>query len=213
MSTDESEPLPSDHYFTAEPASPSLLRRRDVTLAGRDLTVWTAGGIFSPDHVDRGTAVLLKHLPDPPSTGTFLDLGCGWGPLALTMALKSPGADVYGVDVNQRALDLMQRNADTFTCGRIRTAEPQDVPDDVTFDLIWSNPAIRIGKDALHAMLMLWLPRLTPGGSAYFVVSKNLGADSLQSWIGAQDPRWKVERIATDKGFRVLCVTVRAEGQ
>lgn len=208
MSTDESEPPTSDHYFTAEPASRSLLRRRDVTLAGREVTVWTAGGIFSPDHIDRGTAVLLKHLPDPPASGTFLDLGCGWGPLALTLALKSPGAEVYAVDVNQRALDLMQRNADTFKCEQITTAEPRDVPDEVTFDLIWSNPAIRIGKDALHAMLMLWLPRLTPGGSAYFVVSKDLGADSLQRWISAQDSRWAVERIASDKGFRILRVHV-----
>ncbi len=204
MSSEQSEPPPADHYFTAEPASQSLLRRRDVTLAGRDVTVWTAGGIFSPEHIDRGTAVLIKHLPEPPTSGTFLDLGCGWGPLALTLAMKSPEADVYAVDVNLRALDLMQRNADTFKCGRITAAEPGEVPDDATFDLIWSNPAIRIGKDALHAMLMLWLPRLAPGGSAYFVVSKNLGADSLQGWLSDQNPDWTVDRIASDKGFRVL---------
>ncbi len=206
MSSEQSEPPPSDHYFTAEPASQSVLRRRDVTLAGCEVTVWTAGGIFSPEHIDRGTAVLLKHLPEPPPAGTFLDLGCGWGPLALTLAMKSPKADVYAVDVNQRALDLMQRNADTFKCGRVTAAEPGDVPADVTFDLIWSNPAIRIGKDALHGMLMLWLPRLAPGGSAYFVVSKNLGADSLQSWLSHQEPSWSVDRIATDKGFRILRV-------
>lgn len=206
MSSEQFEPSPADHYFTAEPASQSLLRRRDVRLAGREVTVWTAGGIFSPDHIDRGTSVLLKHLPEPPASGTFLDLGCGWGPLALTLALKSPEADVYAVDVNQRALDLMQRNADTFKCGRITVAEPEDIPGDVTFDLIWSNPAIRIGKDALHAMLMLWLPRLAPGGSAYFVVSKNLGADSLQGWLSDQDPEWNVDRVASDKGFRILRV-------
>ena len=206
MSSESSEPPTSDHYFTAEPASQSLLRQRDVTLTGRAMTVWTAGGIFSPDHIDRGTAVLLKHLPEPPTSGTFLDLGCGWGPLALTLALKSPEADVYAVDVNQRALDLMRRNAVTFKCARITAAEPEDVPDEVTFDLVWSNPAIRIGKDALHAMLMLWLPRLAPGGSAYFVVSKNLGADSLQRWLSAQNSRWTVERFASDKGFRILRV-------
>ncbi len=142
----------------------------------------------------------------PPVAGTLLDLGCGWGPLALTMALQAPAAQIYAVDVNRRALDLMRRNASALGCSGVQIAEPADVPGDAAFDLIWSNPAIRIGKAALHEMLLTWLPRLAPGGSAYLVVSKNLGADSLQTWLSGQDPRWQVERFATDKGFRILRV-------
>ncbi len=204
MASHAGDPPGNDHYFTADPVSDDELRLRTVTLAGREVTVVTAGGIFSPDSVDKGTALLLKHLPLPPVSGTFLDLGCGWGPLALTMALQAPGAEVYAVDVNRRALDLMRRNAVALGCSGVQIAEPSDVPGDTTFDLIWSNPAIRIGKAALHEMLSTWLPRLALGGSAYLVVSKNLGADSLQHWLSGQDPRWEVGRFASDKGFRVL---------
>ncbi|MGB3763620.1 MAG: methyltransferase [Ornithinimicrobium sp.] len=204
MASDAGDPPGNDHYFTADPASDDELRFRTVTLAGREVRVVTAGGIFSPDSVDKGTAVLLKHLPLPPVSGTFLDLGCGWGPLALTMALQAPSAQVHAVDVNRRALDLMRRNAVALGCSGVQIAEPCDVPGDTSFDLIWSNPAIRIGKAALHDMLLTWLPRLAPGGSAYLVVSKNLGADSLQTWLSGQDPRWQVERHASDKGFRIL---------
>ncbi len=216
MAQDDGDPPGTDHYFTADPASDDELRLRHVTLAGREVRVVTAGGIFSPDGIDMGTALLLKHLPLPPVSGTFLDLGCGWGPLALTMALQAPAAQIYAVDVNRRALDLIRRNASALGCsgvGRsgaglsgIQVAEPDDVPGEAAFDLIWSNPAIRIGKPALHEMLLRWLPRLAPGGLAYLVVSKNLGADSLQTWLSGQDPHWQVERFASDKGFRILRV-------
>lgn len=202
----ENDPPPPQHYFTSEPASEEELRTLDVELAGRSLRVFTSSGIFSPDRVDKGTAVLLRHVPEPPVSGTFLDLGCGWGPLALTLALTSGRAQVYAVDVNLRALELAHRNARAVGATGIRVCEPAQVPTHVSFDVIWTNPAIRIGKIALHEMLLQWLPRLTPGGSAYLVVSKNLGADSLQTWLGGQDPRWQVERHASEKGFRVLRV-------
>ncbi|HSP60637.1 MAG TPA: methyltransferase [Ornithinimicrobium sp.] len=202
---------PQDHYFTARPASDGELRRMAVRLAGRDVEVVTAGGIFSPDGIDRGTRVLLAEVPPPPSAGTFLDLGCGWGPLALTMALESPGARVVAVDVNERALDLARRNAEALAVAdRVEVLPPDDVPTDQTFDVLWSNPPIRVGKAALHEMLATWLPRLAPGGTAYLVVQKNLGADSLQTWLAATLPDLMgpvaVDRTASSKGFRILRV-------
>ncbi len=196
----------TDHYFTAEPASAADLRERSVRLAGRDLTVVTAAGVFSPDGVDRGTEVLLKDAPAPPHTGVFLDLGCGWGPMALTLALRSPAATVHAVDVNRRALDLVRRNAERLGCDVV-AATPQGVPADVKFDLIWSNPPIRVGKAVLHELLQAWLPRLAPGGQAFLVVQKNLGADSLQAWLTDALPGMDVSRASTSKGFRVLHVT------
>lgn len=193
-----------DHYFSAEPASAEQVREHRVTLAGRDVDVVTAGGIFSPGGIDRGTTVLLKEVPAPPHTGVFLDLGCGWGPLALTMALGSPEATVYAVDVNRRALDLVRRNAGRLGCRGVVAAEPHEVPEDVAFDLIWSNPPIRVGKAALHDLLLTWLPRLAAGGEAWLVVHKDLGADSLLSWLGRAFPQLGVGREGTAKGFRVL---------
>ncbi|WP_019137460.1 class I SAM-dependent methyltransferase [Cellulomonas massiliensis] len=196
-----------DHYFTAEPASADERRTVDVELAGRRLVVETAGGVFSPDHVDLGTQVLLRSVPAPPTDGDLLDLGCGWGPVALELALRSPRARVWAVDVNRRALDLVGRNASRAGLTGVRAVEPDDVPDDVRFATIWSNPPIRVGKEALHALLLRWLPRLEPGGTAWLVVGRNLGADSLQRWLAEQLPEHRVERAASAKGFRVLGVT------
>jgi 16S rRNA (guanine1207-N2)-methyltransferase len=204
-----------EHYFTAQPASDGELRTVPVRLAGQDVEVTTARGIFSPDGIDKGTRVLLEEVPAPPAAGTFLDLGCGWGPIALTMALESPAATVHAVDVNERALDLCRRNARALGCTGVRATPPDAVPTDATFDLIWSNPPIRVGKAVLHDLLTTWLPRLAPGGAsaAYLVVQKNLGADSLSAWLQQTLPGLMgpvaVTREATSKGFRVLRVARR----
>ncbi|NLJ55152.1 MAG: methyltransferase [Intrasporangiaceae bacterium] len=198
--------MSEDHYFTAAPASAEQRRSLRVHLAARDVEVEVAGGVFSPGGLDKGTAILLDEVPQPPAEGTFLDLGCGWGPMALTMGLLSPDAEVWAVDVNERALDLARGNAARLGLDRIVAVQPDDVPDEATFDLIWSNPPIRIGKPALHELLRTWLPRLADGGTAYLVVSKNLGGDSLQRWIES-DLGLRCTRYASSKGFRILAVT------
>lgn len=202
--------MPQDHYFTARPASDAELRRVPLRLADRDVEVVTAGGVFSPDGVDKGTRVLLAEAPTPPAEGTFLDLGCGWGPLALTLALRSPGATVHAVDVNERALDLCRRNAAALGCDNLVASTPEAVDPSTRFDLVWSNPPIRVGKAVLHELLTTWLPRLAPGGAAHLVVQKNLGSDSLQAWLARTLPGLMgpvtVDRAASSKGFRVLRV-------
>jgi 16S rRNA G1207 methylase RsmC len=199
-----------DHYFTARPASAAERRLLTVRLAGRDVEVETAGGVFSPGRVDLGTQVLLRSVPDPPPHGDLLDLGCGWGPIALTLALLAPGARAWAVDVNERALDLVRANAERLRLPGVRAATPAQVPDDVRFSAIWSNPPIRVGKAALHGLLRLWLPRLERGAVAHLVVQRNLGADSLQEWLAAQWPGvLDVERATSAKGFRVLAVRAR----
>ena len=200
----------NDHYFTAEPASPDERREIRVHLRGRDVDVETAGGVFSPGHVDLGTDLLLRAVPVPPAAGDLLDLGCGWGPVALSLALASPDARVWAVDVNERALDLVRGNAERLGCANVVAARPDDVPDDVRFDALWSNPPIRVGKESLHELLLHWLPRLAVGAQGHLVVSKHLGADSLQRWIADQlGDRADVERILTSQGFRVLRVNAR----
>jgi len=193
----------SDHYFTAAPASADERRRLRVRLAGRDLEVDVAPGVFSPGALDKGTAVLLDEAPPPPATGTFLDLGCGWGPVALTLALRSPAATVHAVDVNERALELTRRNAEALGLDGIRVGPPDGIPAEVRFDLIWSNPPIRVGKAALHELLRTWLSRLTPTGVAHLVVQRNLGSDSLQRWIES-DLGMPCARLGSTKGFRLL---------
>ena len=201
--------MAAEHYFTNTPAGPDQRRTVAVVLAGRAVRVETSGGVFSPAHIDTGTQVLLREVPPPPAAGTFLDLGCGWGPIALTLGLLSSQATVYAVDVNERALELARDNAAALELPGVLAVRPDEVADDVRLDLIWSNPPIRVGKPALHGMLEHWLPRLAPGGAAYLVVQKNLGADSLQRWID-DELGMRCDRRAVAKGFRVLKVSPAA---
>ena len=204
--------MANDHYFSATPESQARPRQIEVTLAGRSLSLTTAAGVFSPDGLDRGTRVLLNAVPAPAADGALLDVGCGWGPLAITMALRSPDTQVWGVDVNERVLDLARQNAATAGAANVSIALPSEVPADLRFRTIWSNPPIRVGKDELHAILLTWLPRLEVAGDAWLVVSKDLGGDSLQKWLSeALGASYAVTRATTDKGFRVLRVRRTAE--
>jgi 16S rRNA (guanine1207-N2)-methyltransferase len=204
--------MAGDHYFSSSPDSEMGLRSLSVTLAGAPRRLHTANGIFSPDRIDVGTAVLLAAAPTPPPGGDFLDIGCGWGPIALTLALESPRATVWAVDVNERALDLVRRNAEALGLDNVRAVLPDDVPDDVRFRTIWSNPPIRVGKDELHNLLQRWIPRLQPAADGYLVVQRNLGSDSLHRWLDATLPDdFSVIRASTGKGYRVLRVRRRPE--
>lgn len=187
-----------DHYFDRSPASED--HRRDVTarIWDRDMVFTTSSGVFSHDGLDKATAVFLRN-STPPAEGTILDLGCGWGPIACSLA--TAGATVWAVDVNERALELTRLNAERLGVD-VQVAFPEDVPADLVFDEIWSNPPIRIGKQALHDLLLKWLPRLSPDGTARLVIGKNLGADSLQRWLVEQG--WPTTRVDSDKGFRIL---------
>ena len=195
----------TSHYFSDEQDVPSSPRRISVDLPDTSFEMSTDTGVFSHGRLDAGTKILLVEAPSLTATGTFLDLGCGAGAIALTMARRAPGADVWAVDVNTRARALTATNATALGLTNIRVAAPDEVPDDVRFDVIWSNPPIKVGKDELHAMLLRWLPRLTPTGRAVLVVNKNLGSDSLQKWL--RERGYTVDRIASRQGYRILVVT------
>lgn len=202
--------MANEHYFSASPESEAKLRRFRVRLAEQELELTTASGVFSPERVDVGTRVLLANVPPPPPGGNLLDIGCGWGPISLTLALRSPRSTVWAVDVNERALDLVRRNAAELGLENVNAVRPEDVPDDVRFMTIWSNPPIRVGKHELHGLLQHWLPRLDHGADAWLVVQRNLGSDSLQRWLdGALPEDFSTLRAATNKGFRVLRVRHR----
>lgn len=205
--------MPADsveHYFSAQPAGEFRTSEIGVTIAGRDVTVETSGGIFSPDHIDAGTEALLRNVEPPAQSGNLLDIGCGWGPIALSLALESPKATVYAVDVNERALELTTRNAARVGASNVVVSKPDAVDPALRFDTIWSNPPIRVGKAELHDIMTTWLPRLNPAGQAWLVVAKHLGADSFEKWLSAEfDGSHRVDRAGNHKGFRIITVTAR----
>ena len=213
-----------EHYFSANPASPR--RARTVTLRLKDVTLdlRTDRGVFSADRIDPGTLLLLKHAPLPApqvgnssatTTRVLADVGCGYGPIAATLALRAPDATIWATDVNERARELAAANLSAAgmavfvgggdPAGRDRLARvcaPEEVPASLRLDALYCNPPVRIGNSALDELLLQWLQRLHPGGFAVVVMHKNLGADSLVRRLEARG--WTPRRLAIGGGYRVL---------
>jgi 16S rRNA G1207 methylase RsmC len=199
--------MSSDHYFSQEPKSEYQPKQIELDVAGEVFKVSTASGTFSPLRLDVGTSVLIDHLELAPQEGNILDLGCGWGAIALNLAKHSPKAKVWAVDVNNRSLELTAENAKIIGIENIQTATADSVPKEISFSGIWSNPPIRIGKKELHELLLGWLPRLENGASAYLVVQKNLGSDSLQKWLTETlVDGYEVSRLTSVKTYRIIKV-------
>ncbi len=196
---------PPSHYFDPAPAVGSKPRLVHLHVGELALELQADRGVFGSRGVDLGTLVLLKEAPPPPPRGEILDLGSGYGPIAIALARQAPEARVWAVDINQRALELTRSNAATARVPNVTVSSPDEVPNDLRFESIYSNPPVRVGKAALHDLLLMWLPRLRPGGHAYLVVQRNLGADSLAAWIATQG--YEVKRLKSKKGYRILEVT------
>ena len=194
----------SEHYFSPRPGAPHRPGMVRVVLPDVYLELATDAGVFSPGRLDPGTRLLLDESPPPPPTGDLLDLGCGYGPIACVLAKRSPGATVWAVDVNERALELCARNAAAAGLANVRCVLAGDPSVPPRLAGIWSNPPVRIGKAALHDLLSAWLGRLSVGGQAYLVAGRNLGADSLHRWLAEQG--WAVTRRAARSGYRLLQV-------
>ena len=208
----QTEQVTAEHYFSAEPAAPAQRGEIEFSVAGQAYRLAVASGVFSAGRLDPGTAVLLRKgdLPAGATTGVFLDLGCGYGPIAAVLASVAPQALVYAIDVNSRARELTAENAASLgLADRVRVAAPDEVPGGVVFDQIWSNPPTHVGKAELHTLMDRWLPRLAPHGVAWLVINRHLGGDSLHAWLVERG--WTVERSASQKGYRVLRVARKTD--
>jgi 16S rRNA (guanine1207-N2)-methyltransferase len=196
-----------DHYFASRPAVASERREVALLLPERTLRVVTDHGVFGYGEVDAGTRYLLLEAPPAPPAGDLLDLGCGTGAIACALAARSPGATVWAVDVNERALACCAASAEANGLANVRPCRPDEVPPGVRFAAVRSNPPIRVGKAVLHDLLATWLDRMVPGGDAVLVVHKHLGSDSLAAWLDHHG--WPVTRIGSRQGYRLLQVRAR----
>lgn len=201
-------PSMADHYFTNTARAGGDRKVTEATIWGRDYRFITARGVFARSGLDLATNVLLRTCQPPVTARRLCDLGCGYGPIAVALADQCPEAIVDAVDVNDSALELCHQNAVTAgVADRVVTLRPENTDPITCYDEIWSNPPIRIGKQALYDLLLQWLARLAPGGVFRMVVGKNLGADPLQRWL--TDQGYRCERAASAKGFRVLVADAR----
>jgi 16S rRNA (guanine1207-N2)-methyltransferase len=187
----------------------SASRPRRVVLRLPDLTVPldSDAGVFGHGAVDGGTRFLLRRAAPPPEDGDILDLGTGYGPIAVAVGLRAPAARVWAVDVNRRALELTTHNAAAAGAGNVMAVAPEDVPGSTRFAAIYSNPPVRVGLAVLHPLLTGWLDRLLPGAAAHLVVHRHLGSDSLARWLAGEG--YAVERVASHDGYRILRVQGR----
>ncbi len=202
--TERFAPEHPEHYFADDPGASSQRREVVLHLPDGQLALTTDRGVFSADEVDVGTRYLLLDAPMPPIDRpvTVADVGCGYGPIALTLARRCPQARVIAVDVNRRARQLCRDNAVRATLGNVVVAGPDEVDPAERLDAFYANPPIRIGKAALHQLLTSWLERLHPDGYAVLVVHKHLGSDSLQAWL--EQSGYRAVRLGSRLGYRLL---------
>lgn len=205
--------MPQQHYFSEQPQSDGKTHPVEFEIEGRIFNLKAASGTFSSTRLDAGTKILLKESAHFPQTGKVLDIGCGWGPIAIAIAALRPQTEVLGLDVNSRSLELANSNAQSLGLHNFKAVRESDIPADLLLDGIWSNPPIRVGKAVLHGLMQTWIPRLKPGASAMLVVQKQLGAESFQKWLSESFPGFDVSRQAIDKGYRVIRVTNSAKPQ
>ena len=176
-----------EHYFSARPGAPHRPGQVRVILPDVYLELATDAGVFSPGRLDPGTRLLLEESPAPPASGDLLDLGCGYGPVACVLAARSPGATVWAVDVNERALELCARNASAAGLANVRCVTPGDAvaAGPVRRDLVQPAGPHRQGRAARTAVVLARRGWIRPA-DAYLVVARNLGADSLHRWLAGQ---------------------------
>ena len=191
------------HYFQNDPLLAS--KKRDITLSINGLTLHfkSDNGVFSKSKVDEGSLALLKVIIPLRLTGKILDLGCGYGPIGLTIAVTSPSARVDLADINERALALCEENAQLLGLGQRVTCLQSDIYTNVEgpYDSIVVNPPIRAGKRVTYKMYEGALQRLIDGGSLYVVIRKDQGAPTASRFI--EGLFGNISLISRDKGYYI----------
>lgn len=178
----------SEHYYTENPTSESRPAEAAFTYRGHELRLTTDSGVFSRGELDAGTRILLAALPQAIS-GCILDLGCGWGPVGISVALENPESRVTFSDINLRALELAKQNAGKYGVQGDFIHSDGFAAIDGVFDAVITNPPIRAGKQTIYQMFADSAAHLLPGGSLYLVIRKQQGAPSAQKYLATLFPQ------------------------
>lgn len=199
----------SNQYFDKDPNVESKPVSFTKSICGYEFEFKTDRGVFSKGALDKATEVLLKEFDENylRVPKNIVDVGCGYGPIITFVAKKFQDATVLAVDINERARTLCAHNyGHNIGDGRLKVVSPSGVDTAQKYDLIISNPPIRIGKKALYELLKFWSEALGDDGEMWLVMAKHLGADSCAKFLETQC-NLKVTRVASKKGFRILKCT------
>lgn len=177
-----------EHYFTPKPRVPHAENRFRDRLRGREFEFVTDAGVFGRERVDPGTRLLIEEVDlEFRPIRRVLDLGCGWGPIGIAIAGALPRAEVTGVEINERAAGLAERNAvfNGVRNFRVLTKDatlltPGEVAVEDGFDLVVSNPPLRAGKQVVWAFIDAAHRLLVPGGRLVMVARTSQGGKSLE---------------------------------
>lgn len=194
----------AEQYFETNPNSEHNIKEWKFTLLDNELKFQSDNGVFSKNTVDFGSRVLISAFDEPViPEGEILDLGCGYGPIGLSIAKKFPDRQITMSDVNERALELAKTNAELNDIENIEIIE-SSVYDKISkkFAAILTNPPIRAGKEIVSAMVSDASKHLIDGGSIWVVIQKKQGAPSVKKLM--QETFNNVEVVKKDKGYYIL---------
>ena len=193
--------MKNDHYFSNAPISAHNERQISTSLLGFEMRFHTDAGVFSRDEVDPGSRLLVESVGA--LSGRVLDMGCGWGPVGLSIALKNPECTVLMADVNERAVQLSERNRRTNGVNNAHVIQ-SDAFESVEgeFDHILTNPPIRAGKAVIYGMFDESFRRLRAGGTLNIVIRKQHGAPSAIKYL--QTMFEQVTTLEKDAGYWIL---------
>lgn len=192
----------SDQYFSREPESESRPVECGFEYRGRKLRFLTDAGVFSRGELDTGTRLLLDALPEEMS-GEILDLGCGWGPIGISVKALNPDVRVTMADVNLRALARSRENAERNGVQvEVLESDGFSALEGRSFDAVITNPPIRAGKQVIYRMFADAHARLKPGGRLFLVIRKQQGAESCVKYLKTLYA--SVEKLDRSGGFWVL---------
>lgn len=194
----------SEHYFSQKPQSQSSPKTWSYRLSETDYTFTSDYGVFSKNEVDYGSQVLIRQYREPQIPGDVLDLGCGYGPIGITIASTYPDRHIVLADVNERAIHLAGENALQNKVGNSECVMSDCFSNlaDYTFASIVTNPPIRAGKKVVHAMIEESKAALAKNGELWVVIQKKQGAPSAKEKM--LNIFGNVEVVVRDKGYFLL---------
>ncbi len=173
------------HYYDENPSTASNERMITFTINDRSITLLTDNGVFSKNHIDEGSLILLKSLIPLHLKGDILDLGAGYGTIGLTLALFEPKARITLADINSRAINLCKKNIARLNLAGQVTCLQSDIYSNIEgpYNSIVINPPIRAGKNVTFEMYRGAKERLIDGGTLYIVIRKAQGAESASKYL------------------------------